>query len=343
MKTELKASELLLSSSSTGRVIRPKASTLNEGKKFLLSYPRDTMYWRILSKLAIFSVGFSSKLFFKAWHKINIVGMSNLERVFLKAKQDNRGILTIMNHVSILDDPLVWGGSLSLAMLSSPEKMRWTLGAKDICFRNSFESIFFSLGKVLSVERFGKGPDQPAIDAAVTLLSRGEWVHIYPEGFVHQPLEPHKGTLRYFHWGVSRLLLESGPIAPIVLPIYGEGLQTVFPEDKVKRFLGYRSHKPITYVFGQPIEEELVDNLRSQWAQLDLDAATSELTPKKKELRSHVARIARLAILDTRRQFLENQSCDDDDRFGDAEFWKNQTEVKLKGRSMLEKRQRGGA
>lgn len=342
MNIEPKNTEVCRAPHPTVRGSWPKASTLHEGSKFLLSYPRNTLYWRLLSRMAVFSVGLASKLFFKAWHKTNVVGLSNLEQGFLKAKQENRGILTIMNHVSVLDDPLVWGGTLPLSRLSNPDKMRWTLGAKDICFRNAFESIFFSLGQVLSVERFGRGPDQSAIDAAVTLLSRGRWVHIYPEGFVHQPYEPFEGTLRYFHWGVSRLVLESGPKAPIVLPIYGKGLQTVYPEDKVKRFLGYRSHEPITYVFGQPLGENLVEDLRSQWAQVASNARGNELMPKMKELRSHVARVARSAVLDTKRQFLESHCSDDDDRLSDAEFWKSQTEVKLKGRSMLQKRQKGG-
>ncbi len=45
------------------------------------------------------------------------------------------------------------------------------------------------------------------------------WVHIFPEGMVHQE---EARRLRYFRWGVGRLVLEADP-PPDVVPIFIDG------------------------------------------------------------------------------------------------------------------------
>jgi monolysocardiolipin acyltransferase len=54
------------------------------------------------------------------------------------------------------------------------------------------------------------------------------WIHIFPEGRVHQ--HPHR-TMRYFKWGVARLILEPD-VCPDIVPMWIEGYSGVFPEDR---------------------------------------------------------------------------------------------------------------
>ncbi|CAI4785033.1 CNT_collapsed_G0059150.mRNA.1.CDS.1 [Saccharomyces cerevisiae] len=72
--------------------------------------------------------------------------------------------------MSMVDDPLVWA-TLPYKLFTSLDNIRWSLGAHNICFQNKFLANFFSLGQVLSTERFGVGPFQGSIDASIRLLS----------------------------------------------------------------------------------------------------------------------------------------------------------------------------
>lgn len=304
------------------------------GDAFLYEYPRKNVFWRLLSKITVLSVVTVCKLFVKLRHRTSVLHVERLRAALEQAQREQRGLITIMNHVSILDDPLVWGAALPLRTSLHDSTTRWALGARDICFKNRAESLFFSLGRVLSVERFGRGPDQPAIDCAVSLISRGQWVHIFPEGFVHQPYEPYSGTLRYFHWGVSRLVLESGPNAPLVLPIYARGLDNVFPEDKVKRALGYGFNVPLVYNFGQPVDAGRISEYREKW-----NAATSG--EEQDSVRSEVASFLRKeGLLEAKKEVVKLLEEDNDPRLNTPSFWRGQTLIKTKGLSTTQKKEK---
>lgn len=66
------------------------------------------------------------------------------------------------------------------------------------------------------------------------LTRRHAWVHIFPEGMIHQKEDK---TMRYFKWGVSRLILESDPL-PDIVPMWIEGPQEIMDEARTfPRFL----------------------------------------------------------------------------------------------------------
>jgi len=90
-------------------------------------------------------------------------------------------------------------------------------------------------------------------------------VHIFPEGFTHQ--SPEK-TMRYFKWGVARLILEP-PECPDVVPIFIEGTDQVMHESrKFPRFIP-RIGKNITVTFGKEVDTEAVfGDLRKKWKEL---------------------------------------------------------------------------
>lgn len=98
------------------------------------------------------------------------------------------------------------------------------------------------------------------------------WVHIFPEGKIHQsPLK----VMRYFKWGVSRLILESTE-CPDVVPIWLEGTDQVMPEDRqFPRFLP-RPFKSISITFGRKVDTEAVfGDLRRRWQKIRARAEKS--------------------------------------------------------------------
>ncbi|KAI8924280.1 acyltransferase-domain-containing protein [Entophlyctis helioformis] len=157
------------------------------------------------------------------------------------ARKD-RPLISVCNHGATLDDPILFG-YLPWKTLLDVSSMRWSLGAKEICFTNPFTSWFFGAGQVLPIVR-GTGVYQPSMNRAVDLLNDNRWVHIFSEGRVNQQRE----MLR-FKWGIGRLVLDART-PPLVLPFYQRGMETMVP-------LGQHYPTPFTKVvmaFGEPID-----------------------------------------------------------------------------------------
>uniref|UniRef100_A0A0D3AUW4 Tafazzin family protein n=1 Tax=Brassica oleracea var. oleracea TaxID=109376 RepID=A0A0D3AUW4_BRAOL len=57
-------------------------------------------------------------------------------------------LITVSNHMSTLDDPVMWGGFKGLLLSLDPELARWVLAAEDICFKNPVFSYIFRTGKL---------------------------------------------------------------------------------------------------------------------------------------------------------------------------------------------------
>lgn len=94
---------------------------------------------------------------------------------------------------------------------------------------------------------------------------RFSWVHIFPEGRIHQQSD---GTMRYFKWGVSRLILEAEP-APDIVPMYIEGFENVMHESRGwPRFLP-RAGKSVRITFGEKLDGAVAfGDLRERWQDL---------------------------------------------------------------------------
>lgn len=147
-------------------------------------------------------------------------------------------------------------GVLDCRALVRGARMRWSLAAHDICFTRALHAAFFALGRCVPVVR-GAGVHQPAMDFCVERLRRGEWVHIFPEGRVNAE----KAALR-FKWGVGRLVRDAAAAAaaPLVLPVWHEGMDRVLPNREP-----YRLHfrKRVFLLVGEPIPlQALLERLR---------------------------------------------------------------------------------
>lgn len=94
---------------------------------------------------------------------------------------------------------------------------------------------------------------------------RHAWVHIFPEGMIHQS---EQRLMRYFKWGVSRLVLESDPM-PDIVPIFIEGFDDIMNENRTfPRFIP-RAFKNVRVTFGEKLNaEEVFGDLRARWKQM---------------------------------------------------------------------------
>ncbi|MCJ1340568.1 hypothetical protein MMC09_005864 [Bachmanniomyces sp. S44760] len=106
---------------------------------------------------------------------------------------------------------------------------------------------------------------------------RYSWLHIFPEGFVHQ--HPQR-AMRYFKWGVARLILEPEE-CPDVVPMWIEGNEQVMNEErKWPRFIP-RAGKRLFISFGDNVGGEqstVFAELRRSWRKLvDVERAKAGL------------------------------------------------------------------
>ncbi|KAJ4294160.1 Lyso-phosphatidylcholine acyltransferase [Kalmusia sp. IMI 367209] len=340
--------------------------------------------WRAGSAFVMGAVGLLCRGFL-GLSKTEAHGLDNFlklldERENVEGRQ--KGLITVSNHVSVLDDPMIWG-ILPLSYMFKPDNLRWGLGSYDLCFTNKGLSTFFTLGQVLPTHRtahseFG-GLFQPTITQAIRLLSRGPflnasdhvekpskslrspdvsdpfsgghltfstngtdtfpspsayltrrhaWVHIFPEGMIHQKEDR---TMRYFKWGVSRLILESEPL-PDIVPMWIDGPQHAMDEERTfPRFLP-RPGKHISITFGDRLDgEKVFGDLRARWkhireqeekesGKLEVGVLSDSLKYSEEvvSLRKECTMRVRRAVLDVRR--LRGLS-DEDPKAGLAETW----------------------
>lgn len=171
----------------------------------------------ILAACKLFNNIFSR---FRATNSEKLVGLLSLE---------SKGVITYSNHISTVDDPLMWGIVPIKHMLCSStrsKRCRWSLGAKELVFTNPIFSWFFSAGMVIPVER-GLGINQEGMAKAKSLLCSGEWVHVFPEGKVADTAMAINLPLR---WGLADLVLDyhqQTGTTPIIVPIVIKGTGTL--------------------------------------------------------------------------------------------------------------------
>ncbi|KAG7692875.1 hypothetical protein KL930_004221 [Ogataea haglerorum] len=144
---------------------------LQRGDEFILKdRPAHSRIWNFFSQATCMAVVGGSKAILGLFYNVNVKGLDNLDHGLAKARAENRGFLTLMNHMSVCDDPFIWA-CLPWRYFISLDDIRWGLAASNICFNSKASSTFFSLGKLFACERFGRGPFQGGLDALVRILS----------------------------------------------------------------------------------------------------------------------------------------------------------------------------
>ncbi|THH05548.1 hypothetical protein EW145_g4713 [Phellinidium pouzarii] len=92
----------------------------------------------ILSVCTITTIGLVCKAFLNLGFckSVAVTGLDHLVRALDDNERNNgRGIVTVANHISTLDDPVTWG-VLPARCYVHLRDMRWALGASDIMFTN---------------------------------------------------------------------------------------------------------------------------------------------------------------------------------------------------------------
>ncbi|KAL7223642.1 hypothetical protein ACSBR1_025153 [Camellia fascicularis] len=219
---------------------------------------RGTMEWAaranhmggIPRKMTFLAVGAFAKAVANILNTTTVHNADTLIHL-LRSRPPGVPLLTLSNHMSTLDDPVMWG--FKGFPIMDAKMARWVLAAEDICFKNRVLSYFFRLGKCIPITR-GGGIYQEHMNEALDRLSDGEWLHTFPEGKVSQGNEP----IRRLKWGTASLIARA-PVTPIVLPIVHHGFQEVMPEDYL---FGRRAplplfNKNINIIVGDPIEFDL--------------------------------------------------------------------------------------
>ena len=179
------------------------------------------------SRATITAVAAASAIFLKYASRLQTYGLDRFTRLVTPPAagvhpRQGRPLITISNHTSCVDDPVLMG-SLPwprLLRTTTSGSMRWTPGSKRICYSNPLLGYFFGMGQVIPVS-WGEGVFQEGMRIAQERLDRGDWVHIFPEGRVNQT-----GRIWPFKWGVGQLVLETTRrhgVGPILLLLVHSG------------------------------------------------------------------------------------------------------------------------
>ncbi|KAF5333337.1 hypothetical protein D9611_002264 [Ephemerocybe angulata] len=234
----------------------------------------------LLSTVTVAAVGLTCKAVFATrLCSVQVTGLGTLLNAL--EHTNGRGVVTVSNHISTLDDPLTWG-ILPARCFFSSRTTRWALGASDVVFTNPVFSTFFHLGQTIETFR-GQGVYQKAVDSAIHKLDNGGWVHLFGEGKIYQPNAYPKDSqglshLPRFKWGVGRILMESSHKLPMVIPMWLTGYERLMPEGRPFPYKYIpRFGTKLGVAIGDPIPpEQLLAAMSSN--PHDTDASRSQVT-----------------------------------------------------------------
>mmetsp|Transcript_22772 Transcript_22772/g.33736 ORF Transcript_22772/g.33736 Transcript_22772/m.33736 type:complete len:397 (+) Transcript_22772:83-1273(+) len=158
-------------------------------------------------------------------------------------------MITVSNHRSLFDDPGVVSCLLPIWIGIQPKYNRWGICSQEYCFGDMLPAIvkgYIGAGQVLPIRR-GLGIDQSLFKDFASLVARGEWCHIFPEGGVwqwdelggrgrHAVIEEEgrnvdKSKLK---WGVGKLIAHA-PVRPRVVPFAHAGMENLLPQERISR------------------------------------------------------------------------------------------------------------
>ncbi|KAI5299257.1 hypothetical protein KEM56_003383 [Ascosphaera pollenicola] len=179
-----------------------------------------------------------------------------------------RGLITVSNHISVLHSPVAGlfqpTMTQAIRIISKGPFPADPHLADDSLQRWSRENICVDPFSEVDTAYTTTGHDSILAPSAYACNSYS-WIHIFPEGKIHQTTEK---TMRYFKWGIARLILEANE-CPDVVPIWIEGTDEVMHESRTfPRFLP-RIFKRISITFGAKTDpEEMFGDLRRRWQSL---------------------------------------------------------------------------
>eukprot|EP00557_Chaetoceros_sp_GSL56_P013362 CAMPEP_0176482254 /NCGR_PEP_ID=MMETSP0200_2-20121128/3275_1 /TAXON_ID=947934 /ORGANISM="Chaetoceros sp., Strain GSL56" /LENGTH=296 /DNA_ID=CAMNT_0017878553 /DNA_START=357 /DNA_END=1247 /DNA_ORIENTATION=+ len=182
-------------------------------------------------------------------------------------QEQGQSLITISNHRSLFDDPGVVSCLLPLWIGIQPKYNRWGICSQEYCFADALPAIvkgYIGAGQVLPIQR-GGGINQPLLQHFASLVARGEWCHIFPEGGVWQwrelggrgrfaVLEGQSKNVQKskLKWGVGKLIAHA-PIRPRVVPFAHVGMEVLLPQDETTR----KTHVKEKLLGGEPLHVKI--------------------------------------------------------------------------------------
>ena len=253
-------------------------------------------------------IGTICKFWLRVLNNTQTENLKTLADIVLGRQFGDRPLLTVSNHQSCVDDPVLLG-LLPFRILLHPRRIRWIPGADEVMFYNERNAKFFGFGRVVPTIR-GWGVYQKSVDFCLEKLNQGNvehdfddvfllllllpfvldgWIHLFAEGKVNMD---HR--LMRLKWGVARFVQESNKI-PIVLPMYHLGMDSVLPNKKP--YVPQVGQK-VTLVIGSPID--LSEKLK-EWKDQNYNSV---------EIRKRVTAVIQndLRSLKTRAEFLHEKT-----------------------------------
>lgn len=237
----------------------------------------------------------------------------------------------------------------TIRLLSDPHKQTTTKTISSDASVSSFPSSDPFTAAELTYTTTG----EDRVPAASAYPShRYSWIHIFPEGKIHQHPDKH---MRYFKWGVARLILESEP-CPDILPVWIDGMQDVMNDKRPWPRPLPRAGKTIKVYFGDLADREPFEKLRDQWHAMKRRAKRKQVgdgvgaeedalgevsdeylrtSPEAQQLRIDVTMAVRNEVLKLRRSA---GLSDEDPKAGLAETWREEgskAEGEMKDRSIV--------
>lgn len=282
------------------------------------------LFIRYLNQVA---VGAMFGLFLHVFNKIKVHHLDRLLTLVEKPRVDERPLLTISNHQSMMDDPGLWGGILPWWRIS-PEKVRWSICTEDVFFSLPILTPFMATGNTIPLDRSGSLNQESFEYLFEKLNGDRAWCHIFPEGRIWQDWrfsedEPHLGP---FKVGVGKMIAhcQEGR-EPIIVPMIHKGMDQIIPEVQLKAKPGSKrvktsrpavkfplAGKKVDVFFGKPFDvSETVRRFRREHpGQLDSwDVSSAEALALYQEIADEV-RVRMLELEATARASLAQKNGD---------------------------------
>lgn len=179
-------------------------------------------------------VSIFGKLVMHVMNRSHVDNQDGLMDAVLRREKD-LGLITVSNHASTLDDPMLFCGIFPISFFFTEHwhrRVRWSICAREMCYSNVFLAQFFKSGKTLPIER-GGGLYQPVMNVVAHAVARGDWVHVFPEGKIHFNDGREVGPLK---WGVGKVCCDSFLLSgkvPMIVPFHHVGMTSLMPKGSV--------------------------------------------------------------------------------------------------------------
>lgn len=161
--------------------------------------------WGSVGRMLTFGiVSAFSKFVVSVMNRATVSNYDVLHR-HMTERQRPQGLITVSNHASTFDDPGVLSYLIPFRYFmteSSHGGVRWTMCTKEICASNAMIHQFFTAGKTVPITR-GGGINQAVMTTMAERVSKGDWLHIFPEGRVSKD-----GKLGRLKWGLGKMLCD---------------------------------------------------------------------------------------------------------------------------------------